>query len=328
MKRHVWRSMLVLVLFLGSLVGCRQWRASGGKLEGKLVVFHAGSLAVPVKDLVEAFRARHPNVAIETEASGSNATARKISELGRQADIMMSADYTVIDKLLIPQFAEWNVQFARNTMVVAYSRDSQYAGEINASNWHEILTREGVIYGHADPNADPCGYRTLLVWQLAKKHYKVPGLYQKLEAHCPPENVRAKSVELIALLESGDMDYAWEYRSVAVQHGLEFVELPDEINLSRVEHAEFYKQAKVEIAGEEPGKTMTMVGNPIVYGVTIPKDAASSDLAVEFVKFLLGPEGQQIMEERGQPPIVPPVTDNKGVLPSALQALVEQALTR
>jgi len=291
-------------------------------LEGKLIAFHAGSLTVPMDALTQAFQAKHPGVTFETEASGSNAAARKISELGREADLMMSADYTVIDKLLIPDFADWNIQFARNTMVIAYTDQSQYADEINSENWYEILTRDGVIYGHSEPDADPCGYRTLLVWQLAEKHYGVPGLYQKLDEHCPPENVRPKSVELIVLLESGDMDYAWEYRSVAVQHGMEFVELPDEINLSMVEHADFYGQASVEIAGKEPGETMTMVGAPIVYGVTIPKNAPSPDLALEFVKFLLGSEGQAIMEGQGQPPIVPAVAGDVDKVPDELKDMV------
>jgi len=292
------------------------------ELEGKIVIFHAGSLTVPMKALAEAFQALHPNVTFETEASGSNSAARKISELGREADVMMSADYTVIDKLLIPDWANWNIRFARNTMVIAYTDQSQYADEINAENWYEVLTRDGVIYGHADPDADPCGYRTLLVWQLAEKHYGVPGLYATLDEHCPPRNVRPKSVELIALLETGDMDYAWEYRSVAVQHGLDFVELPDEINLSQVEHAEFYAEASVDIVGNEPNTTMTIEGKPIVYGVTIPDVALSPDLALEFVKFLLGPEGQAIMEQQGQPPIVPPVADDKDALPAELAALV------
>jgi len=292
-------------------------------LKGKLIIFHAGSLTVPMKELTTAFQTQHPGVTFETEASGSNAAARKISELDREADLMMSADYTVIDKLLIPDFAGWNIQFARNMMVIAYTGESLYASEVNGDNWYDILTREGVIYGHSDPDADPCGYRTLLAWQLAEAHYSVPGLNLRLEEHCPPENVRPKAVELIALLQSGDMDYAFEYRSVAVQHGLKFVELPDEINLSMVEQTDFYKQATVEIAGKEPGTTMTMAGKPIVYGVTIPRNAPSPELALEFAKFLLGSEGQAIMESQGQPPIVPPLADDRDALPPALQALVE-----
>jgi molybdate/tungstate transport system substrate-binding protein len=327
-QRTIW-TFLALTLTLVLLAGClpkpvpTPAAAPDPALDGKLIVFHAGSLTVPIKALAEAFQAKHPGVTFETEAAGSRTTARKVSELGRQADLVMSADYTVIDNLLIPNFADWNIQFARNMMVIAYTDRSKHADEINADNWYEILTREGVIYGHSDPDADPCGYRTLLVWQLAEKHYGVPGLNARLEEHCPLGNVRPKSVELIALLQSGDMDYAWEYRSVAVQHGLKFVELPDEINLSMVEHADFYSQATVEIAGKEPGMTMTMVGRPIVYGVTIPKNAPSPDLAIEFVKFLIGPEGQTIMEQQGQPPIVPPVAGDKGVLPTELKSPVE-----
>ena len=292
------------------------------ELEGRLIIFHAGSLTVPIKNLTEVFQDSNPGVTFETEASGSNSAARKISQLGREADLMMSADYTVINNLLIPDFADWNIKFARNAMVVAYTNQSLHAEEINAENWYQVLTRDGVIYGHSEPNADPCGYRTLLVWQLAEKHYGVDGLYATLDEHRPPENVRPKEVELIALLESGDMDYAFEYRSLAVQHGLEFVELPGEINLSMIEHAKFYSQAATEVAGKEPGTTMTMVGKPIVYGVTIPRNAPTPELALEFVKFLLGPEGQAIMEAQGQPPIVPPVADDLTSVPDALRSMV------
>jgi molybdate/tungstate transport system substrate-binding protein len=337
-QRNLWTYVYLLALLLALVAGCstptpaatntpesQPTAAAKPATEEKIIIFHAGSLTLPVEELTTAFQAKHPEVPFETEASGSNAAARKISELGREADLMMSADYTVIDKLLIPDFATWNVQFARNTMVIAYTDQSQYAAEINADNWYEILTRDGVVYGHSDPDADPCGYRTLLVWQLAEAHYGVDGLSAKLEEHCPPENVRPKSVELIALLESGDMDYAWEYRSVAVQHGMRFVELPDEINLSMVEQADFYSQASVDIAGSEPGTTMTMVGSPIVYGVTIPKNAPNPEMAVEFVKFLLGPEGQAIMEGQGQPPIVPPVAGDVSAVSTELQEIVKAA---
>ncbi len=329
-------TLTTLIAILALVVGCGQTTPTpapteatsepeAGGSEGKLVIFHAGSLTVPVDELSKAFQEEHPNVTFETEAAGSRTTARKVSELGRQADLVMSADYTVIDNLLIPDFADWNVRFARNTMVIAYTDEAKFADEINSDNWYEVLPREGVIYGHSEPDADPCGYRTLMVWQLAEKHYDEPGLYEKLDENCPPENVRPKSVELIALLESGDMDYAFEYRSVAVQHGLNFVELPEEINLSMVEHADFYSQAEVELSGSEPGETITTNGKPIVYGVTIPSNAPSPELAVEFVEFLLGPEGQAIMEAQGQPPIVPAVSPDVDQLPDALQDQVEPA---
>jgi len=329
-QRRIYSALVLVALTITLLAGCAQGSepdptAAEQGLQGTLTIFHAGSLTVPVDELTEAFQAQHPDVTFQTEAAGSRTTARKVSELGREADLVMSADYTVIDTLLIPDFAEWNVRFARNTMVIAYTEDSKYAGEIDSDNWYEILARDGVIFGHSEPDADPCGYRTLMVWQLAEQHYGVDGLSDRLDTACPPENVRPKSVELIALLESGDMDYAFEYRSVAVQHDLEFVELPEEINLSMVEHADFYSQAQVELSGSEPGETVTKTGKPIVYGVTIPTVAPNPEVAEAFVAFLLGPEGQAIMEEQGQPPIVPAVSSTVDALPAELLDWVEPA---
>ncbi|MBS1249305.1 MAG: hypothetical protein MAG431_00881 [Chloroflexi bacterium] len=298
--------------------------AEGSALSGEVIIFHAGSLTVPVDELTTAFQEQHPGVTFQTEAAGSRTTARKVSELGREADLVMSADYTVIDSLLISDFAAWNIRFARNTMVIGYLEGAKYADEITSENWYEILTREGVIFGHSEPNADPCGYRTLMVWQLAEMHYGIPGLYESLDTSCPPENIRPKETDLIALIESGDMDYFFIYRSVAVQHGLEFIELPEEINLSMVEHADFYSQATVELSGSEPGETITTKGKPIVYGITIPKDAPNPELAIEFIKFLLSEEGQTILEEQGQPPVIPPVSAQYDALPKELQNLVEK----
>jgi len=326
-KKALFQTFVILTTFLFFLLtACTssQPEEESG-LSGELIIFHAGSLTVPVDELTQAFQAKYSSVTFLTEGAGSRTTARKVSELGHEADLIMSADYTVIDDLLIPDFADWNIRFARNTMVIAYTEQSLYADEITSDNWHEILLRDGVVYGHSEPNADPCGYRTLMVWQLAEEHYGVPSLYENLEVSCPPENVRPKSVELIALLQSGDMDYAFEYRSVAVQHDLKFIELPEEINLSMVEQADFYSHAQVELDGTEPGETITKSGKPIVYGVTMPKNAPHPKLALEFVKFLFSTEGQAILQEQGQPPIIPPVTNDVDNLPTELKGLVESA---
>ena len=314
------RALLSVVLSLGLLIA-----ASLVGISEDLIVFHAGSLTVPMLKLAEGFEAAHPGVTVAAEASGSNVAARKISELHRDADVMLSADYRVIDQLLIPDYAKWNVQFARNTMVIVYTDRSKYASEINAENWFQILLRPGVIFGHSDPDLDPCGYRTLMVWQLAEDFYKMPGLEKDLIDACPLGNTRPKAVELLALLQSGDMDYAFEYRSVAVQHNLKFIELPDEINLGSTKFADFYAHAAVQIAGKKPGETIPVAGVPIVYGLTISTTAPHPELAIEFVRFLLGPEGQEIMSEAGQPPIVPAVVvTGADDLPAQLRDLVSK----
>ena len=299
----------------------------GAEPQGKLIMFHAGSLSVPFEAMEKAFESQFPKVDLLREASGSQQAARKVSDLKKPCDIMASADYKVIDKLLIPDYADWNVRFASNQLVLCYTDKSKYAGEVSADNWYDILQKNGVVWGHSDPNLDPCGYRSLMVLQLAEKHYKIQGLYDKLIANRPKENIRPKSVELISLLQTGNMDYAWEYLSVAVQHGLKYIVLPDEINLGNYKYDDLYEKAVVKVTGKEPGTFMEIKGQSCTYGVTLIKDAPNKEAATAFLSYLLDPEGGlKILKDMGQPPFIPcrvPSGDMKDKLPAELKGLVE-----
>ncbi len=311
---------LILALTLSLIAGCATPTPTLGD---KLLIFHAGSLTIPFAQISEEFNKLYPDVKILVEGAGSQTTIRKVTELGKRADIIGSADYTVIPKLMFPDYADWYIIFARNQMVITYTNKSQFKDDINSKNWYEILQRDGVKYGRSDPDQDPCGYRTLMVWQLAEDYYHKLGLYDKLY-NGAGELTRPKEVDLIALLETGDLDYAFEYLSVAVQHKLKYVALPTEINLSSENFKDFYAMAEVEISGKKPGQTITQRGAPIIYAVTIPKNAPHPELAIAWVSFLLSRGGRAIMEANGQPPIVPALTNDKTKLPDELRKYVTE----
>ncbi len=327
-KLSVVGSILVTTLAVGTLalIGCgdsKPGNRSGDKgLSGKLVVFHAGSLAVPLKEISVAFEKQHPDVKVVREAAGSRACARKISDLGRRCDVIASADYTVIDTLLIPDHADWNIKLATNEMTLVYHDKSRGAAELTAGNWHQVLLREDVAFGRSDPNADPCGYRAVLTMKLAEKHYQLPGLAGKLLAK--DKYIRPKETDLLALLEAGEIDYIFLYRSVAEQHQLKRLILPDRINLKKPELADFYKTASVDISGKKPGTKVTKRGTPMVYGVTIPGNAPNREAALAFVEFLLSKKkGVAIMEKNGQPSAVPSPTDTYTKIPEKLKGFAK-----
>jgi molybdate/tungstate transport system substrate-binding protein len=296
-------------------------------IKGDIVIFHAGSLRVPMAKMEKNFEAMHPGVDIKRTAGGSTKMARLISEKGKKADIMASADYVVIDKNLIPKFADFNIRFASNQLVLCYTDNSKFGSEINADNWYDILQKPGVVWGHSDPNLDPCGYRSVMVLQLAAKFYNKPDLYEKLISIRKDEWVRPKAVELIAMLKEGKLDYAWEYLSVAVQHGLKYVKLNKHINLSDYKYNKFYEQAKVTVTGTKPGSTIDRTGKSITYGITQLKDAPNKAAATAFLAYMLSPEGGlKILKDMGQPPFEPAIVPEKTMfksMPAQLQKLVE-----
>lgn len=284
----------------------------------RLTIFHAGSLAVPFRRLSELYRKQHPGIEVRTEAAGSRDTARKVSDLHRPCDVLASADYRVVENLLLPEHARFNIRFATNEMAIAYTADSTGSAELSAESWPDVLLRDDVTFGRADPNRDPCGYRTAMVFQLAEAHYQRPGLAERLSAKHGKKYLRPKETDLLALLESGELDYVLIYRSVAVQHQLEALELPEEINLKSPSRAAHYAQAKVQVTGRKPGERLTVTGTPINYSVTIPERAPNRAAAEAFVSLLLSPQGQAIMKQSGQPPIVPALADAPERLPPSL----------
>lgn len=289
------------------------------KETNQLIIFHAGSLSVPLKQMKEVFEKENPSTKILLESAGSVKCARKITDLKKDCDIMASADYTIIDELLIPDYASWNMKFASNEMTIVYNEASKYSDEINAQNWYEILLRDDVIFGRSNPNADPCGYRAILTSQLSEIYYNKAGLTKEIVSK-DQEYIRPKEVDLLALLESNTIDYIFLYRSVAQQHELKYVILPDSINLKNPELKEFYKNAKVDITGKTPGSTITKTGQAMVYGITILDNAPNKELAMKFLDFILSKQGgSRIMEENGQPSMIPSYSETYNYIPEELK---------
>ncbi len=86
--------------------------------------------------------------------------------------------------------------------------------------------------------------------------------------------VRGSSIALNSLLESGEIDYAFEYVSVANQLGFETVKLPPEFGLNDPKLEEYYNRVTVKLdfqrfASVEP----IFTAEQIRYGLTIPTNA-------------------------------------------------------
>ncbi len=285
-----------------------------------VVVFHAGSLSVPFADIEKVFEEKYPQYDVQREPSGSVAAARKVTDLGKSADVMASADYKVIDTMLIPNHAKFNAQFATNEMVLAYTDKSKYAKEINDKNWPDIFLKEGVVVGHSNPNLDPCGYRSMLVTMLAEKFYLKSGLYSKIFGYgdhyeVGEENnkkvvVRPKETDLLGLLEANQYDYLYIYKSVADQHHLKYVTLPEAVSLKSAKYDDVYSEVAFNIDGKKPGEVVKQIGAPMVYGITVFENKtspANKEGAIAFVNFVFSAEGQAIMKKNGQDAMNPPV---------------------
>ncbi len=308
------KKLLFLIFSVLIITGCGT--SDSGKTKD-IIIFHAGSLSVPFKELKTEYEKKNPEVRILLEPSGSLVCARKVTELKKTCDIVASADYFVIKELLIPDYASWNIRFATNEIVIAYSEKAKYASEINADNWFDILSKDDVIYARSDPDSDPCGYRTVFTFMLAEKYYHRKGLAEKLVSK-NRDFIRPKEVDLVALVESNSIDYMFQYKSVAIQHGFKYVELPADINLSDPSKEELYQSVSLYVTGNKPGTKIKVTGGYINYSITVLDKAPRKDAAIDFICFMLSEKGMEIFRKNGQNPIIPFLTEKPDKLPSKL----------
>ena len=342
-------ALIAVVLALAVLPG-----GCGGQTR-EVRLIYAGSLIVPFEKLASAFEAAHPGVTVTTESHGSIQVLRHVTELGDRFDLAVTADEQLIPSLMYARddphtgkpYAGWYCSFATNRVVLAISPKSPLAGELTSENWYRRVTRPDVRFGLADPRFDAAGYRSLMVLQLAERAYRDPFLFEDMvmgrftspitvdrvggvDVIHVPEIVettngssivlRGDSIGLLALLQSGDIDCAFEYESVARQHDLPYVQLPVSIDLGEPAQRASYRTVEVKLESQRFASVRPVFrGDLIRYAFTIPANAPDPGLAAEFAAYLLGPEGRRILQQEHQPVLTPPTLDHAAAAPEGVR---------
>jgi len=298
-RRRPWAWMCLLLI---SLAGC------GTEERVTLHVWAADTLAASLRELKAKFEHLRPDCRIALNLHGDVLVTRLLPD--HEADVAALADCRLIEKVLHPDVADWVAKFAANEIVLANHNSSRRRAEINADNWYEILLKPDIQFGIANPTQDPCGYWTRLTWLLAEKHYATSQsqprpLAQQLIAKCPEEFIALDATRLISdLLVPARVDYAFVYKTHAVGHRLSFTPLPKEINLGDPAHAGEYAQAEITVPDYHGGRE-TLQGTYIACGIIVPKKSRHPELAREFVRYVLSPTGQELLQRSGFNPLRP-----------------------
>ncbi len=250
-----------------ALAGCSSRRS--------IEVMYAASLVKEMEERIIPEFEKMYSYDVLSEAKGSVAIVEMVRDGLRSPDAIISADYTLLNELMPSLISEYYI-FASNSIVVA--------GNNVPENWIEAILNGEVSAGMSDPAVDPLGYRTLLMFRLAEIHYGIR-FYDEIVTKV---KVFALETDLSANISAGTVDVGFLYRNMAVNHGLNYLELPDEVNLGNPDLESVYSRASVKVGGR------VHRGKAIAYGIAALKGKNGTD----FVDFMLG-EGRRIMGEMG-----------------------------
>jgi molybdate/tungstate transport system substrate-binding protein len=229
-------------------------------------------------------------------AGGSNLLANQIKGKLRQGDVFISAN-PAVNRSLIGEangdWVNWYVTFAQSPLVLGYNPASRFAADFKSKPWYQVLTEPGIRIGRTDPKLDPKGALTIALMNKAEAYYKVPGLAQRvLGASENPAQVLPEET-LVGRLQSGQLDVGFFYSTETASAKIPAVRLP----------AEIIPKA--------------------VYTATILRGAPNVPGAVDFVSFLLGPQGKMVMTENGLDVVTPSLAGTMTAVPAQIRTLVD-----
>ena len=251
-------------------------------------VWHADSLAGPMREMKKAFEARNPNIRINLTSGRSKELAERILR-GEACDVFAPSDPAVVQgmfgrKVGGADAASWYVVFSANELVVI-------TGKGNPLRLTKMtdMAKDGIALARVTGEKDMATYRTIEFIKRTTAYEGKPDFAQEIIDGAVKENTIP---DVLKAVSSGKADAGIVYLSAAVTvpDDTEIVSFPVKVNLSE----------------------------NIRNAVTIPGTAQHVTTARRFVRFMLSEEGQQILKKTGQPPIVPPVKE--GTVPFDLPA--------
>jgi molybdate/tungstate transport system substrate-binding protein len=225
---------------LGGLAGCSSVLYSGRRDSRPVSLLAAGSLY----DALENGLRPAVDATVQTEAHGSAEVARLVVEGQKDPDIVALADVALFGS---PLRAEWFAEFATNSIVIAYNPDTEGGRQLadaGRDSWYRPLVDGDVALGRTDPDLDPLGYRALFVLELATAHY---GTDVDLREAVPGTEQIYPETQLLGQFETGSIDAAIAYRSMAVERGYAYIDLPAAIDLSDRSFRDSYATASYDL---------------------------------------------------------------------------------
>ena len=241
-------------------------------MAGVIEVFHADSLAGPMSGLKKSFEAKNNGVTINLTSSTSRQLADRILK-GDPCDVFAPSSSAIANELVTKKAAPWSVVFSANEMVIITAKGNPKGIQKIAD-----LAKPGVTFARITGEKDLGTARTVEFVKLAAALEGKPELAQKIIDAAAGENSVPDTVRAV---REGKANAGVVYYSAAVaaKNDLDIVRFPPSVNLS----------GSIQNAASVPGTAKN------------PKEAT------DFVRFILSAEGQAILLETGQPPVVPAI---------------------
>jgi molybdate/tungstate transport system substrate-binding protein len=268
---------------------------------GRVDVLYAGSLVNQMKHGVGPAFDKVTGDEFQGYAGGSFLLANQIKSNLRQGDVLISASPKVNDSLMGAangDWGSWYITFAQSPLVIGYNPSSKFAAEFKTKPWYQVLQEPGIRIGRTNPVFDPKGELTLTLLKQAESFYHSPDLSEKIVGINGAQVLPVAEDLEVALLQKGVLDVGFFYSTETADAKIPALSLPPAITPKAI------------------------------YTVTIPHNTTNPEGANEFVAFLLGGDGQNLLKEHGLTLQEMHIAGDASAVPQNIKAIIDKAKRR
>jgi molybdate/tungstate transport system substrate-binding protein len=232
-------------------------------------VLYAGSLVTPMEGPIKSALASQ-GIDFQGQGGGSKMLSNLIASGAKNPDVFISVDPAQVTKL--GSKVAMQKTFASTSLGIGWSANSKDAALFDSvaagkTPLLQALQTNGLVIGRTDPKVDPKGEYTVVAMKMLAGDATEQTILGDDEnpAQTFPEE------DLLARLETGQVDVGFFYRTEAIARNLKFYALPGKASLS----------------------------DKITYTLAVMANAPDQAQAKAFADFILTGQGRTILEKAG-----------------------------
>lgn len=299
-----------------------------------LIVYSADAYVAETNYLLSEYHNSSGVSVLKAKGGGSFTDARLISQ-GDPANAFVSVSKSSYNQTYLgSRYSGWAIAFASDQLVLAYSNSThtslvnsiaaQFSSALNSNNSqvyaqaYANLTSGNVKVGISDPSSDPAGLRGWISLEIAGKLYaNNESRYTSAITSNGGVSNSSSAAQLVTPLTTGNIQFLFIYKSVAVSDKLPYIELSNYTNFGSPSLSGFYSSYSYATAtGPSPGSTILLLVS------SLAGNGADTTASLNFAVYVATHNSE--LASFGLVPLSKPLLYNDTSVPAQISSLLSE----
>jgi molybdate/tungstate transport system substrate-binding protein len=270
--------------------------AQAESVKGEIKVIYPENIQFLMAKFKDGFQKQNPGASVILQKGAGPEQIQQLYSENQTADILVLSDDRLVRSSVQTMYQSNPTDFMSDEIAIIAGKNAKYFDELTVRYWNTYLLRPDVKVGIPDTAKSYAAIRVPLVWKLAETWVHQMSLYETLTAKLKTTEPQPS---IISALQSGNLDYSFDYATQGKQNGLRVFRLLKYYNLGDPTLENVYKSAVIETVEKK-----LLHGEPIIYSIGALKKSKNQTAVEAFIEYVSGNEGRAILQAEELTPVI------------------------